>query len=157
MTFGSYDTALLAVLSTAVVGLASGIVPIVNAELYVLFLGAAAPRPLLPVLLVVVTLAHMGGKSVAYWAGRNFERLPGGRLRRWIAAGRSRFGERRTLGGALLFTSALTGLPPFYALAVGAGVVRYSYPAFLAVGTAGRLLRFGALLFAPAVARVLTA
>lgn len=155
MDFGGYDGALLAFVSTVVIGVASGIIPLVNAELYVLFLGTAAPRPLLPALVVVATLSHMAGKSVMYLAGRSLDRLPDSAFTRRVASARARFGERPALGGALVFASALTGIPPFYAVAVGSGVVGFSFAGFFALGAAGRLLRFGALVFLPGLARAL--
>lgn len=155
MDLGAYDGTLLTFASTVAVGVASGIVPLVNAELYVVFLGTVAPRPLLPALVVVATLSHMVGKSVMYLAGRSLDRLPNSAFTRRVAAARAKLEHRPALGGALVFTSALTGLPPFYAVAVGSGVVRFPFAGFFALGAAGRLLRFGALVFLPELARTL--
>ena len=150
------DAMLLTFASTVAIGVASGILPLVNAELYVLFLGAVAPRPMLPALLVVATLSHMVGKSVTYLAGRCLDRLPACAFTRRVAAARAGLERRRAVGGALVFASALTGLPPFYAVAVGSGVVGLNFGTFFVAGCAGRLLRFGGLLLVPGVARALT-
>lgn len=155
MDFGTPDGTLLTFASTVAIGVASGIVPLVNAELYIVLLGTAAPRSLLPALLVVATLSHMVGKSVMYLAGRSLDRLPPSAFTQRVAAARATLAHRPALGGALVFTSALTGLPPFYAVAVGSGVVRYSFASFFVLGAAGRLLRFGALVFLPELARTL--
>jgi membrane protein YqaA with SNARE-associated domain len=48
--------------------------------------------------------------------------------------------------GALVFVSALTGLPPFAVLSVLAGQLRMSLALFLGLGFAGRWLRFAGVL-----------
>ncbi len=132
---------------------AGAIVPVVNAELYVLSLGAVAPPALLPPLVLAATLAHMAGKAVLYCAGRAADRLPPGRLARRVAAARARLEGRARLGGALVFASAAVGVPPFYAVAVVSGALRYDFRRFVVLGFAGRLLRFAALIALPAAAR----
>jgi membrane protein YqaA with SNARE-associated domain len=152
--FADPATALLSVLSTIALFVTSGVVPFVNAELAVIALGAMAPPPLLPVLLVVATLAHMAGKSLTYLAGRGTERVPWPWLQRRVAAARERLGDRtRTLGAPLIFVSAVAGLPPVYLVTVASGVVGYRFAGFFLLGFVGRLLRFGALLLLPELAR----
>jgi membrane protein YqaA with SNARE-associated domain len=152
----AFDTSPAALAMVVLTGIASGIVPFVNAEVYVVALGSMAPRPLLPLLLVIATLSHMLGKALLYWAGHAAERLPEGRFTRRLAAARAKFDERTTLGGALVFVSAAVGLPPFYVLTVACGVLGYSFRWFFVLGFAGRLLRFGALILMPELSRQLT-
>ena len=45
--------------------------------------------------------------------------------------------------------SAVTGLPPFYAISVAAGVLRLRFVLFFALGLAGRTLRFAAVFVVP--------
>ena len=49
----------------------------------------------------------------------------------------------------LIGISAFTGLPPFYLVSVAAPALGVPFRTFLAVGLAGRLLRFGVLVALP--------
>jgi membrane protein YqaA with SNARE-associated domain len=153
--FGDYSSTLVAIASTIGLFLLSGVVPIVNAEVSVILLGSVAPPPLLPVLLVVATFSHMVGKSLTYLAGRWAERWPYAPLQRQVAAARAKIERRTTLGGTIIFVSAAIGLPPFYVVSVGSGIVRFNFLHYFAFGFAGRLVRFAALLWIPQLARAL--
>ena len=124
----------------------SGFVPLVNIEAYLL--GAAALLPGAPALVVVVpaALGQMAAKAVLFLGGRGLVRLPLKARDRAIAAA-ARLGTRRP--PALVFTSALTGLPPFYVVSVAAGMLGFRPGPFLLAGLAGRLLRFGAVFALP--------
>ncbi len=52
-------------------------------------------------------------------------------------------------GTAVVFASAFTGVPPFHAVSVAAGVVRFHFPRFLALALAGRVLRFTLVFLIP--------
>ncbi len=153
--FGDYSSTLLAIASTIGLFVLSGVVPIVNAEVSVILLGSVAPPRLLPLLLVIATLSHMVGKSLTYLAGRWAERWGYAPLQRRVAAVRAKLEGRSALGGTIIFISAATGLPPFYVVSVGSGIVRFSFLHYFAFGFAGRLVRFAALLLIPQLARVL--
>ena len=53
----------------------------------------------------------------------------------------------------ILFSSALTGIPPFYAISLAAGFTRFPPGRFIALGMAGRLLRFTAVFLLPRLLR----
>lgn len=53
---------------------------------------------------------------------------------------------------ALVLVSSTVGLPQFYVMSLVAGALRMNFTLFLAVGTVGRLLRFGTLVLIPQVA-----
>jgi membrane protein YqaA with SNARE-associated domain len=124
----------------------SGLVPLVNIEAYLL--GAAALLPGAPPLVVVLpaALGQMTAKAVLFLGGRGLVRLPLKTRNRALAAS-ARLGTRRP--PALVFTSALTGLPPFYVVSVAAGMLGFRPGLFLVAGLAGRLLRFGAVFALP--------
>jgi membrane protein YqaA with SNARE-associated domain len=124
----------------------SGFLPIVNIEAYLL--GAAAFLPGAPPLVVVVAAAfgQMAAKALLFLGGRGVVSLPLGIRGRALATS-ARLGPRRP--PALVFTSALTGLPPFYIVSVAAGVLGFRPGHFLLAGLAGRLLRFGAVFTLP--------
>ncbi len=138
---------------TFLVCVASALVPVVNSELFLLAVGATASGPQLPALTLLAALGQMTGKSVLYLGGRGVVHL------RAPSSGATRWSDRLHRGGpagdGLILMSAITGLPPFYAMSVGAGAVHWSFPRFLVAGTVGRLLRFGVVLALPALAREL--
>lgn len=142
--YGNFSSPLFAVVSTIAYGFASALLPFVNTELFVIFLGTVARRrpAALAGLVLLLTVSTMLGKLVLYFAGKRFERLPAGRLRDKVAAARARMGEHPALGGAGLFTSALVGLPPFYLTTIASGLLDFGVARYLLIGGAGRLIRF---------------
>lgn len=133
---------------------ASALFPWVNAEIIVLSLPAFAPsRSALLLLILVATAGQMTGKCVLYWTGRKGEnflarRRAGRVLQKW----RERLEARPVRAVLFVALSALTGLPPFYVMSLVAGALKMNFPTYLAVGTAGRLVRFGALVTIPHLA-----
>src|SRR5574340_705397 len=132
----------------------SGLVPVLNCEVYLLWLAANAPRSRLMLLIVMATLGQMTAKVLLFWIGRGVGRVS---LGSWtglskhaqaISRWRSRTGGMWQ--GLLVFVSASTGLPPFYVTSAGCGALKWRFPSFLLCGTAGRLLRFSAALLVPA-------
>jgi membrane protein YqaA with SNARE-associated domain len=141
-------------MATLAAAFLSGFLPVVNIEAYLL--GAAALLPGAPPLVVVVAaaLGQMAAKALLFLGGRGVVGLPLGIRDRALAAS-ARLGARRP--PALVFTSALTGLPPFYLVSVAAGLLGFHPGQFLLAGLAGRLLRFGAVFALPGlVARVVS-
>jgi membrane protein YqaA with SNARE-associated domain len=128
----------------------SGFVPLVNIEAYLV--GVAALVPGCPPLVVVAAaaLGQMAAKAVLFLGGRGLVTLPSGHGERALAAA-SRLAARGRSGPALVFTSALTGLPPFYVVSIAAGMLRFRTGPFLLAGLAGRLLRFSAVFALPGV------
>ena len=89
----------------------SGLVPLMNSELFLLYLGATARPAELPGLLLVAALGQMSSKSLLYLGGRGALKLPGRRSRARIDAVRARLSGSRRTAGRITFVSALTGLP----------------------------------------------
>jgi membrane protein YqaA with SNARE-associated domain len=128
---------LLAALSGALV---SSLVPVVNAELLLIGLAQATPAAA-PLLVIVMAVGQMVGKSALFFTGGRLTRSAlESRLARW------RLDERTGRAGApLIGISAFAGLPPFYLMSVAAPALGVRFRTFLVVGLAGRLLRFAAL------------
>ncbi|MDQ3152742.1 MAG: hypothetical protein M3R63_13820 [Actinomycetota bacterium] len=139
---------------------ASALVPVVNAELYLV--GLMTQRPELAWWLVGLAAAagQMLGKLVYYYAGRGTLQLPArlrrkadkgteGRWSRWLARFRATCRQRPVWTAGVLFTSASVGLPPFLAVAVLAGVAEIRVAVFLTTGLTGRFVRFGAIAASP--------
>lgn len=144
--------------------LLSSLVPVVNAELYLVALVTAQPQ--LPWWLVGLAAAagQMIGKLLFFFAGRGVLWLPSRmrRLAEWEGRGRwaarlQRFQEtcesRPVWAAGVLFVSASLGLPPFAALAIVAGVARVDARVFAIAGFTGRFVRFGTLAAFPALVR----
>lgn len=132
---------------------ASAIFPWVNAEVLVLSLPAVAPsRTALFVLLLVATAGQMTGKCVLYWAGRKGNTVLRGRAGEALTKWRQRLEARPSRAVALVLVSSVVGLPPFYLMTLVAGALKMNFLTYLTAGTAGRLVRFGALVTLPQLA-----
>jgi len=136
-------------LGSFAIAVVSGIVPIVNAELYLIGLVLAiGGLPEALVLAVLIAAGQMVGKGVLYQAARGATRLGTWRTTRLAAKldhARTKVGRWRSKPYSALFVSASVGLPPLYLVTLVAGIRESRFRAFLLVGLAGRTLRFGTL------------
>ncbi len=131
----------------------SGVIPVMNSELFMLYLGSTASRSQFPALIILAAVGQMSAKVVLYYAGRGVLKLPLGRGQAKIEALRARLSKSGKATGGVTFVSALTGLPSFYAISVIAGTLGWPLSRFLAWGVAGRILRFSVLLFLPGIVK----
>ncbi|MFP5346872.1 MAG: VTT domain-containing protein [Actinomycetes bacterium] len=146
----------MVVVGTFLFCLLSAVVPVANAELYLL--GVSVATDTSPVALAVAAaLGQMLGKLLFYLVGRGALDLS--RLRRKGTA-KGRWSERmdrvqawcdRHAWGptAVTAVSAFAGLPPFAVVSVLAGTLRMRWWLFAGVGFVGRFGRFLAVLLAP--------
>ncbi len=139
-------------LATFVYCVASGIIPIVNAEIFLFGVAAVAPPSSLWAIALVGALGQMVAKSIMYMGGRGVFRLPMGKRKVDLEAARARV-ERWRSKDLLVFVSAGLGLPPFYVIAILAGTMHFPFVRFVLAGFAGRLVRFSLLLAVPQVGR----
>ncbi len=139
-----------------VVGVVSGLLPVVNTEAFLLAVAVLAPPASLPGTVVLTTAGQMAAKALLYLSGSGAVRLPVlERPRARLVEVRERLERRRTSTAAVVFASASTGFPPFYLVSVAAGAMRWPLAAFLLVGGSGRLLRFAAIASLPRLLQVL--
>jgi membrane protein YqaA with SNARE-associated domain len=131
---------------------ASGIVPVLNAEVFLVGVAAVAPSSTLPLLAFLAALGQMVAKSAMYLGGRGVVRLPKGKRKQDLEAVRARV-ERWRSKDLLVFVSAGAGLPPFFAISILAGTLKFPFARFLAAGFLGRLLRFSLALAVPPLGR----
>jgi membrane protein DedA with SNARE-associated domain len=128
----------------------SGVVPFINVEVYLLYVGSIASRADIAPLVVAAVLGQMCAKSLLYLGGRGVLRIPSRRQQNArIEAVRARLAGGRWTAGGLTFVSALFGFPPFYGLSVVAGMLGWPFARFALCGAAGRVLRFSAVLLLP--------
>lgn len=153
MSAGLWSTA-LGYYAAAIV---SAVVPWVNGELLMISaVPLVATRPALAALVVAVTAGQMTGKTLMYWVSRKSARPRSARVQCSIERWRARLQQRPRSVLALIFLSALIGIPPFFIVSVAAGAIGLAFPRFLAVGAAGRLAHFTVVAFVPEfVARML--
>lgn len=128
--------------------LVSGLVPVVNVEVFILALAAFSRGAPLP-LILLVTAGQMLAKYILYMSGRGLIGLRPGRVQSKVQRARDAL-ERHPKGAeSVVLFSAVTGVPPFYGMSLAAGALRMPLPRFLIPATFGRLARFSAFFFAP--------
>lgn len=138
-------------------GVLSALVPLANAEGYVVVSGMSSIGGAVPVV-TGIALGQTLGKVLLFLGVRRGRRLPFVRherarlQRRPVGPARRRFrravrtmlrlvGEKRW-GLPIVFLAAVTGFPPLYAVAMLAGATRMRIGWFAAVVLVGRTLRF---------------
>lgn len=147
----------VALLTSVGFGIVSAIVPVINAEAYVVASQVTAVAGAVPVA-IGVAIGQTAGKVAMFYGVRLGRELPrvaekraarrarpvGPRLQRWRAfvdrllnlVGDPRWGLPIT------FLAAFVGIPPLYAVALLAGATTINGVAFTLVVLAGRVLRF---------------
>jgi membrane protein YqaA with SNARE-associated domain len=139
-------------LASFVYCVASGFVPVLNAEVFLVGIAAIAPRESLPAVAALAAVGQMVAKAGMYLGGRGVVRLPKGKRHEDIARWQARV-ERWRSKDLLILVSASVGLPPLFVMAVLAGTLRFPFVRFLVAGFLGRLLRFSVIMAVPAVGR----
>ena len=150
-------TAVGAVALATAFGLVSALLPVVNAEAYVL-VTAAHPGPAAAwAVVVAVAVGQTAGKLVLFESARRgattwLDRLPGwgkprnrpSRTSRWSGRVSSCLRSRRA-GAAVVLTSAAVGLPPLAVVSLVAGAAGQRRVVFAVTCLVGRTARFAAL------------
>jgi membrane protein YqaA with SNARE-associated domain len=141
--------------ATFAVSLASAVIPIVNTELFLVAVAALASPSVLLEAVALAAVAQMAGKSLFYFAGRGFLKLPLGRYQSKFDEWSVRLGRSRRGVDLVMFLSASWGVPPFLVVPYLAGVFRLSFARFLLWGLIGRFLRFAAVVLVPVAVKAL--
>jgi membrane protein YqaA with SNARE-associated domain len=146
---GSLEGSVGIYFASFLVAIVSGVVPVVNAELYLIAAVLATGRMYEAVLLaLVVAIGQMVGKAVLYRAARGAidlgEKLSPKRAKQ-IERARSLVERHGSRPLSLIFVSASAGIPPFYVVSLAAGMLAVRFRSFVLVGLAGRAVRFGVI------------
>ncbi|MDH7512355.1 MAG: hypothetical protein QHH14_05340 [Clostridiales bacterium] len=136
-------------LTTFVVAVISGVVPVVNIEIYLVWVAAFTPRSLGVPLAVLATAGQMTGKTVMYLAAAGVLKISVRKSGEKMAAIKKKFEIWKDRLSLFIFLSAFSGFPPFYVVSLAAGGLRINFLSFLVAGLAGRLLRFALVVFFP--------
>lgn len=137
--------------ATFLVSLVSGLVPVVNVEVYLVALAALSRTDILPVL-TVATLGQMTAKVALYLTGAGVVSLSR-RYEAKVEEYKVRFQRWEGRTDLLIFTSAALGFPPFLIVSPLAGVFRTGLLRFFVWGSLGRFLRFAAVFIVPRLIR----
>lgn len=144
---------LLALISAALLGLASGILPTGMAEALAVAIGLVEPSQLAVPMWAVFTVAHVVAKVPWYFLGARGDRVMGPWVARYVLRAREMLRARPTYGTGVLALSALFSIPPFHLSAIAAGITHLPVGRFVVICLAGRLARFGALAAIPGLVR----
>lgn len=144
-------------------GIASALIPVLNAEVYVVGLAAASSRQSVWLSLILMALGTTVGKVVIFESARHgskrFKRRRDKAHREGTAPPRTRLGRRVRVAGDVLLTwlahpvlgpvtvliAAFVGVPPLLLVAALAGVSRIRVGLFAAAVLVGRLARFATI------------
>jgi membrane protein YqaA with SNARE-associated domain len=142
-------------LASFLIAVASGVIPIVNAEIYLVGVVLAVggiPEALF--LAVLVSVGQMVAKAVIYQTAKGATTLgtKSGGFAAKLERARTRVEKWKSKPLGVTFVSASLGLPPFYIVSLVAGILEVRFRAFLLVGFAGRTLRFGTIALLAALA-----
>jgi hypothetical protein len=133
------------------VSVAGGVLPGFATEVWLVGVGVVLGPAAAAALVVVTTMGQVIGKLIVYGAaerGAAVARATGFDLER----------ARSAVAGAgaflplLIFTSALSSMPPWHLTTVACGIGRSGALSFAAAGFAGRVVRSSILVFLPRLA-----
>jgi len=129
---------------TAVVCFISGLLPIINSELFLLGLSAwlVESWEQLPAVALAAAIGQMGANCVIYYLGLGLFELPRGRWQDKIDRARIRASRWKGRPYAILAVASSVGLPPLVLVALAGGALRISFRAFALIGLGGRYVRF---------------
>jgi membrane protein YqaA with SNARE-associated domain len=133
--------------ATLIAGAISAVVPVVNAELYlVAVVLAAGDLPTAIALALLISVGQMVGKGGVFQAALHATNAGRrGKLADKIDRARELAKRWRGKPYVVTFVSAAVSLPPFYLTSIAAGVMRIRFRMFLLLGFAGRAIRFGTI------------
>jgi membrane protein YqaA with SNARE-associated domain len=140
---------------TFVVCMIAGFTPLVNAEIFLLALAAGIAPACGPAIVVAAAAGQMTAKLCWYGAGSGLVTLGPGRMRARVEHARAVAAAHPRLATPVVLVSAVTGIPPFFVVSVATGAVHFGPGRFLALGLAGRIVRFSVVLSVPQLARTL--
>jgi membrane protein YqaA with SNARE-associated domain len=136
---------------TLVVCFVSGLLPIVNTELFLVALGgfAVTSLPQLVAVSVLAAIGQMTAHVAYYYAGQGVAALPRGKAREKIERARVRLERWKKRPYAILALASTVGIPPLLIVSALAGALKISFRAYCLVGLVGRTLRFAVILAIP--------
>jgi membrane protein YqaA with SNARE-associated domain len=144
-------------LGTLIMGFLSGFIPVLNIELFLVFVCALPAPPSVVFLAGLATVGQLTAKSLMYSAaaGISDRRFMPKASQPRVAALKDRLQEHPRSVDFVLLSSALTGFPPLFAVSLAAGGLGVRYFRFLGWGLVGRFTRFLLVALVPNLLRAL--
>lgn len=126
-------------------------------EVYLLATSALLPTGYVAPLVVASAMGSVAAKTVLYMGARKAGTLPGVMQGRRGAQLLTRIQEGPWIRRGIIASATTLSLPPFYALALAAGLLRTPRAEFIIISVIGQSLRFGAVWAVPQIAGWLAA
>jgi membrane protein YqaA with SNARE-associated domain len=136
-------------LTTYVVGVVSGFVPVVNLEVYLVWVAALTPASQGLAITFLATVGQMTAKTAMYLAGAGILKISVRKPGKKLQAVQMKMAQWKHRMGLFMFSSASLGVPPFYVVSIASGICRVPLQVFIIWGFAGRFLRFAVTVFFP--------
>jgi len=134
---------------TYIICFVSGFVPIINAEIFLIFVSSVVTKSLFIPVLLLATIGQMTAKAVFFFSGMGVVKLSLKRYENKINDAMLKMQKWESKADWFIFLSSFTGFPPFYIITIVAGMIRHNFFRFFVSGFVGRLLRFGLLMLFP--------
>ena len=136
---------------TYIVCLISGFVPVVNAEIYLVFVSSLITKTFFFPVLLLATFGQMTAKAVLFFSGMGVLKLSLKKYENKINETIVKMQKWGTKVDLFIFISSFTGFPPFYIITIVSGMMRHNFIRFFIFGFIGRVLRFGLLMIFPQI------
>jgi len=136
---------------TYIICFISGFVPIVNAEIFLIFVSSLVTKSLFLPVLLLASIGQMTAKAVLFFSGMGVVKISLKRYQSKINETMAKMQKWESKVDLLIFLSAFTGFPPFYIITIVSGIIRHNFFRFFIVGLAGRVLRFGIVMLFPQI------
>ncbi len=136
-------------LTTYIVGVISGLIPVVNLEVYLVWVAALTPSSQALPITALATVGQMTAKTLMYLAGAGVLKISVRKPGKKLQAVQMKMAQWQHRLGLFLFSSASLGVPPFYVVSIASGICRVPLAVFVIWGLLGRFLRFAVTVFFP--------
>lgn len=134
---------------TYVVCLISGFIPLINAELFLIWFSLTISEAKFIPVLLLATSGQMTAKALMFLSGKGVINLSKKRYEKKISEIEAKMKKWESKSDLFIFLSALTGFPPLYVVAVLSGMTNVNFVRFCIAGFLGRALRFGLVMYFP--------
>ena len=128
--------------TTLIVCLVGGIVPVVNTEAYMIAISFLSDRGAGWPIILIASLSHVAAKTLIYLTGRGVLNLPLRKYEDRIESVKERMDRWKASPALFIFVSAGFSVPPFYLVSVVAGVLKYNYVLYMIASLLGLSLRY---------------
>ena len=134
---------------TLIICFVSGFIPIINTELFLIFLSFTMPPKIIIPVIALAALGQMAAKTILFLSGRGIVKISLKKYQSKMDKVRHKMETWQSKIDVFIFISALTSIPPFYIVSIVAGTIPLSVARFFVVGLSGRFLRFGLIMVFP--------